>query len=149
MDDHDWPHALRDRLGLGHYGATDGAPMPIALMRYSLEDVLAAQEPPAACAVALPTVLDGGMHEFFFPAPRDHAYGATVHLVPVQADTLTAEVVHCRIEYEQRHIYRLGEISRPAQLDDAQLREARDLHLYALREACGRDDFGEPLEGRT
>lgn len=149
MDDDDWPHALRDRLGLGHYGATDDAPMPIALMRYSLEDVLAPRNPATACAVALPTVLDGGMHEFFFPAPCDHAYGATVHLVPSRADTLTAEVVHCRIDYERRHICRVGEISRPAQLDDAQLREARDLHLYALREACGRDDFGEPLEGRT
>ena len=149
MEDEDWPHALRNRLGLGHYSATDDAPLPIALMRYSLKDVLAAQTPAIASAVALPTVLDGGMHEFFFPAPRDHPYGATVHLVPDLADMLTAEVVHCRIDYEQHHIYRLGEISRPARMGDAQLREARDLHLYALREASRRDDFGEPLEGRT
>lgn len=149
LDDDDWPHALRDRLGLGHYSATDDAPLPIALMRYSLKDVLAAQTPAIASAVALPTVLDGGMHEFFFPAPRGHPYGATVHLVPDLADMLTAEVVHCRIDYEQHHIYRLGEISRPARMDDARLCEARDLHLYALREASGRDDFGEPLEGRT
>ena len=149
MEDDDWPHALRDRLGLGHYSATADAPMPIALMRYSIEDVLAAQTPAVANAVALPTVLDGGMHEFFFPTPRDHVYGATVHLVPELADTLTAEVVHCRIDYEPRHLHRLGEISRPVLLDDDQLREARDLHLYALRDAGGRDDFGEPLEGRT
>ena len=149
MEDDDWPHALRDRLGLGHYSATDDAPLPIALMRYSIEDVRAAQTPAVANAVALPTVLDGGMHEFFFPTPRDHVYGATVHLAPGLADTLTAEIVHCRIDYAPRHLHRLGEISRPAQLDDAQLREVRDLHLYALREACGRDDFGEPLEGRT
>lgn len=149
VEDDDWPHALRNRLGLGHYRATDDAPMPVALMRYSLEDVLEARTPAIASAVALPTVLDGGMHQFFFPAPRDHPYGATVHLVTDRADTLTAEVLHCRIDYERHHIFRLGEISRPARLDDAQLRAARDLHLYALREACGRDDFGEPLEGRT
>ena len=149
IEDDDWPHALRDRLGLGHYSPTDHTPLPIALMRYPIEDVLAAQSATIGSAVALPTVLDGGMHEFFFPVPRDHAYGATVHLAPDLADTLTAEVVHCRIDYEQRHIYRLGEISRPAQVDAAGLREVRDLHLYALREACGRNDFGEPLEGRT
>ena len=147
LDDADWPHALRDRLGLGRFGCR---PQPIALMRYSLADVFEAQKRhQAANACALPTVLDGGMHEFFFPVPREHPYGATVHLVPDRADTLTAELVHCRIDYERRHLCRIGEITRPNRLDDDQLREARDLHLYALQEACNRDDFGEALEGRT
>ena len=150
LDDDDWPHALRNRLGLGHYGEPGDTPQPIALMRYPLADVYAAAAgQPIANAVSLPTVLDDGMHKLFFPVPREHPYGATVHLVPELADTLTAEVLHCRMDYERRHICRLGEITRPAQLDDQQLREARDLHLYALREACGRDDFGEPLEGRV
>lgn len=150
LDDNDWPHALRDRLGLGHYSAPGDARQPIALMRYSLADVYAAQARQSiANAFSLPTVLDGGMHKFFFPVPRQHPYGASVHLVPQLADTLTAEVLHCKVDYERRHICRLGEITRPVQLDDQQLREARDLHLYALREACGRDDFGEPLQGRT
>ncbi len=147
LDDADWPHALRDRLGLGRLGCR---PQPIALMRYSLEDVFKAQKQhQAANACALPTVLDGGMHKFFFPVPREHPYGATVHLAPDRADTLTAELVHCRIDYEPRHLYRIGEITRPSRLDDDQLREARDLHLYALQEACNRDDFGEALQGRT
>ena len=150
LDGADWPHAFRDRLGLGHYGALGSTPQPIALMRYSLEDVFEAQKQhQTANACALPTVLDGGMHEFFFPVTREHPYGATVHLVPDRADTLTAELVHCRIDYERNHLYRLGEITRPNRLDDDQLREARDLHLYALQEACNRDDFGEALEGRT
>ena len=41
-------------------------------MRYSLADVFFAQasrQLSAACA--LPTVLDGGMHEFFFPVPLE------------------------------------------------------------------------------
>ena len=149
LDDDDWPHALRDRLGLGHYGHPDGPPQPVALMRYSLADVLAAQrQHQLASAFALPTVLDGGMHEFFFPVPREHPYGATVHLVPQRADTLTAEVLHCRIDYEPSHLYRLGEINRPKRLDGPQLREARDLHLLALQITCDRHDFGEPLEDR-
>ena len=77
-DADDWPHTLRDRLGLGHYGYTDGVPLPVALMRYSLEHVLSSVAGPGA--LALPTVLDGGMHEFFFPVPREHPYGATLHL---------------------------------------------------------------------
>ena len=150
-DDDDWPHALRDRLGLGHYGHAGGAPLPVALMRYPLADVYSAQaqqQPSSACA--LPTVLDGGMHEFFFPVPREHPYGATVHLLPDRADTLTAEIVHCRIDYRREHLYRLGTITRPHRLDDSrQLREARDLHLLSLQVECDREDFGEMFEGRT
>ena len=149
-DDADWPHALRDRLGLGHYGFAGGAELPVALMRYSLEDVFSARasrELSAACS--LPTVLDGGMHPFFFPVPKEHAYGATVHLLPGQAETLTAEILHCRIEYQRTHLFRLGTIKRPHQLTDDQLREARDAHLLALQVECSRDDFGETLKGRT
>ena len=149
-DDADWPHALRDRLGLGHYGFAGSTELPVALMRYSLGDVFSAQEHRGlATACALPTVLDGGMHPFFFPVPREHPYGATVHLIPGRADTLTAEVVHCRIDYQRKHLFRIGTIKRPRRLTDDQLRDARDLHLLALRVECSRDDFGETLAGRT
>ena len=149
-DDDDWPHALRDRLGLGHYRPGGHTPIAVALMRYSLAEVFSAgtgRGLPAACA--LPTVLDGGMHEFFFPVPREHPYGATVHLQPYRADTLTAEIVHCRIDYKREHLFRLGEITRPCLVHGGELRDARDLHLLALREACGRANFGEFFEGRT
>ena len=149
-DDDDWPHALRDRLGLGHYRPDVDTPIAVALMRYSLEEVFSARddrEPPAACA--LPTVLDGGMHEFFFPVPREHPYGATVHLQPGQADSLTAEIIHCRVDYRREHLWRLGQITRPCSVHGNELRSARDLHLLALQEACGRGDFGEFFEGRA
>ena len=150
LEDADWPHALRDRLGLGHYGCSEGQPQPIALMRYSVADVHAAQEEhQLRTACALPTVLDDGLNEFFFSVPREHPFGATVHLAPSQADTLTAEVLHCRIDYERQHLCRLGEITRSGRPDNDQLREARDLHLYTLQEECKREDFGEPLEGRA
>ena len=149
-DDADWPHALRDRLGLGHYGYAGGSPLPVALMRYSLADVFSAQASHRlSTGCALPTVLDGGMHEFFFPVPGEHPYGATVHLLPGRADTLTAEILHCRIDYQHEHLYRLGTITRPHQLTDDQLRGARDLHLLALQLECGREDFGETFEART
>ncbi|WP_295882157.1 hypothetical protein [uncultured Thiohalocapsa sp.] len=149
-DADDWPHALRDRLGLGHYGTDGGAPMPVALMRYRLAEVISAQaDAKLPIAAALPTVLDGGMHEFFFPVPREETYGATLHLLPEQADTLTCEIIHCRIEYTRPHLWKLGWIHQPHACKDAQLQDARDLHLIALQDASGRDDFGEPMQGRT
>ena len=148
-DHADWPHVLRDRLGLGHYGYSGSTPLPVALMRYPLADVLSSQtHQQLAVACSVPTVLDGGMHEFFFPVPQEHPYGATVHLVPDQADTLTAEIVHCRIDYEREHLWRLGWITRPHQMPMGQLPDARDLHLLALQVECDRCDFGEPFKGR-
>ena len=148
-DGDDWPHALRDRLGLGHYGSQSGASIPVALMRYSLQEVLDEQKArklPTACA--LPTVLDGGMHQFFFPVPASHPFGATLHLDPQLAEILTGEILHCRIEYRRKHLLKLGIISRPHELEGDRLREARDLHLLSLRIETSRDDFGEELVGR-
>jgi hypothetical protein len=149
-DDADWPHALRDRLGLGHYSGHPAVLIPVALMRYSLQEVLDAQKAekiPTACA--LPTVLDDGMHEYFFPVPASYPFGATLHLDPSKADVLTAEILHCRIEYERRHLLKLGFVSRPHRQRDDVLRKSRDLHLTALRIETDRHDFGEELVGRT
>ncbi len=150
ITDADWPHALRDRLGLGHYGLPGGVGIDVALMAYDMNYVIASQKAariPTACA--LPTALDGGMHQFFFPVPREHPFGATVHLAPGKSDTLTAEWLHCRIEYERRHLVKLGRIVRPHGVDDPALVEARDLHLLSLQVECNRPDFGEPLKGRV
>ena len=148
-DHADWPHVLRDRLGLGHYGYSGRDPLPVALMRYPLADVSSSQaHQQLAVACSVPTVLDGGMHEFFFPVPREHPYGATVHLRPDQSETLTAEIVHCRINYKREHLWRLGSITRPHELAGDQLRGARDQHLLALRNTSDRSDFGESLRGR-
>lgn len=147
VEDDDWAVALRDRLGLGHYGA-DG-PSDVALVSYPASYVLSRSVAVGSTACALPTVLDNGMHEFFFPAPRQHPFGATLHLVPDLADRLTAEVLHHRIDYRAEHILRLGRIDRSHRLAGQSLVDARDLHLVTLREACGREDFGELLEERA
>jgi len=146
-DHGDWQHRLRDRLGLGHYGSDKGVTIPVALMRYSLDEVATvAHKVPNA--FALPTVLDGGMHEFYFPVPKSHPYGATLHLAPNQADTLTAEMLHYRIDYQPEHLWKIAMITRPHNVQNNSLREARDLHLLALQEATSRPDFGETMEGR-
>lgn len=148
--DHDeWPLVLRDRLGLGHYGINGGIPLDVALMRYPLSYVLGRDTPSGHAACSLPTVLDDGMHEFFFPVPKEHPYGATLHLDPNLADTLTSEILHRRINYRAEHILRLGRIGQGHQLEGESLAEARDLHLVALQSACERDDFGELFEGRS
>jgi len=145
----DWQHQLRDRLGLGHYNATKNAPIPVALMRYSLDEVLAVAESRAIPnAFAVPTVLDGGMHEYFFPVPEKHPYGATLHLGPNPANTLTAEILHYRIDYKVEHLWKIAWITRSHQINGKSLCKARDLHLLALQVAAARPNFGEPLCNR-
>lgn len=149
----DWPHQLRDRLGLGFY--PNGASCPVALMRYSLQEVLQAtrHDGRPAAAVALPTVLDGGFHEYFYPAPTRQPYGATLHLGEGQAEILTAEILHFRIQYQRRHLWKLGWIRQPHRFSDPAhrdqpLREARDLHLLQLRIESEREDFAAEMGDR-
>ena len=148
-DHDDWALVLRNRLGLGHYGTTGGTPLDVALMRYPMSYVLGGDTHSGHAACSLPTVLDGGMHEFFFPVPKEHPFGSTLHLEPNLADMLTSEIVHRRIDYRGEHILRLGRIGQGHQLEGESLAEGRDLHLVALQIACDRDDFGELFEGRT
>lgn len=156
VEDADWPHRLRDRLGLGHYSPEHSTKIPVALMCYSLQEAFntkAHKRLPVACALS--SVLDGGMHPYFFPVPREHAYGATLHLGNGKADQLTAEILHCRIDYQPKHLWKLGWIERPHDFHetaadrDARLRGARDLHLMELQIACEREDFGEEMAGRS
>lgn len=153
--DHDeWFIELRNRLGLGHYGFTSDRPIEIALMRYSLDEVFTINDLIDGTLMerttfSLPTVLDDGMHAFFFPVPREHPFGATLHLDPDQSDTLTCEVLHRRIDYAPEHISRLGSINQGHELTAETLASARDIHLMALQIACNREDFGELFEGRT
>ena len=148
-DNDDWPLALRNRLGLAHYGTDGGSPLAVALMLCPLSHVLGGKTPSRRAVCSLPTVLDNGMHEFFFPVPREHPYGATLHLEPNCSDTLTSEVLHRRVDYRAEHILRLDRIGRGHELAGNALAEARDLHLMALQIACTREDFGELLGGRT
>ncbi len=59
IDDAAWPHKLRDRLGLAHYGA-GGGPLSVALTEYTVDEVLgeAADSPDIAHPFCVPTFLD-------------------------------------------------------------------------------------------
>ncbi|WP_127649751.1 MULTISPECIES: hypothetical protein [Pseudomonas] len=156
VENEDWSHLLRDRLGLGHYAPGKGQKIPVVLMRYDLQDVIETQTRKGlAASCALPTALDGGMHEYFFPVPEQNPFGATLHLDPRYADLLTAEIIHCRIDYQPRHVWKFGWIEKDHFLSmvdqrdrDAKLREARDLHLFQLRIDSKRDSFAEEMVGR-
>ena len=88
-DDDDWPHALRDRLGLGHYGYVVGAELPVALMRYSLEDVFSARVNQGTLCGLRPALGSRRRHaRVLLSGPEGAPYGATVHLLPGRADTV-------------------------------------------------------------
>lgn len=147
VESDDWPHLLRDRLGLGYEGS-DTVPIPVALMRYPAKLVLgkAKKDSRVAAGFALPTVLDGDLNPFYFPAPAGHPYGATLNLSAPWHDRLTAEILNLRIDYRPEHIWKVGYIRRHIALGS--LRKRRDQHLQLLRSETGKADFGSLMEGR-
>ncbi|PPD41906.1 MAG: hypothetical protein CTY16_15410 [Methylobacter sp.] len=149
----DWPHILRDRLGLTHLSGTVDKPLPVALMRYSLNEVREARLATKKGAVASftrPTVLDGEMSAAFIPAPLlpgGGSYGYTLDLansgIPV---SFTPELLTFPIDYQPTHIKALGFISKPHALQDGQaLLEARNRHVQGLQTLSDCSDFGEVL----
>lgn len=153
----DWPHDLRDRLGLAHLQPNLEA-IPVALMCYSVNDVrewlVANSTAPLASAFARPTALDGELSPVFHPVPFPAAtnYGYTLHLdAAADRRQFTPEILNARIDYQPRHIKALGWISRPHLLGNppiaASLRSARNAHLTALQARCSRPDFGALLPG--
>lgn len=140
----EWPSILRDRLGLAHYDCA-GGPVPIALMDYSVGEVLdAAKRAKTPVSIAVPTVLDSVPWPYFFPSPAELSCGRAMALYEVDDDhDLLAEVLHFRIPYRREHIVRLDEISNPPRAFD--LKILRNHHLLALRLASGNHDYGEGM----
>lgn len=88
-----WPNRLRDRLGLAHYSSLD--PIPVALMKYTVRDVIAAYKAPAHCFFTAPTVFDNGPWPYFFPAPENIYAGRSMALFAVADDKdLLSEILH-------------------------------------------------------
>lgn len=150
----DWPHILRDRLGLTHWPSTAGKPLPVALMCYTLDEVRQARamasKKGAVASFARPTVLDGEMSAAFIPAPLlpgGKSYGHTLDLsctgVP---DAFNPELLTFPIEYQPRHIKALGFISRPHALQqDEDILAARNRHVQGLQGMPDCGNFGEVL----
>jgi hypothetical protein len=150
----DWPHLLRDRLGLTHWPSTAGKPLPVALMCYTVDEVRQARsmatKKGAVASFTRPTVLDAEMSAAFIPAPLlpgGESYGYTLDLASAEVpDTFTPELLTFPIEYQARHIKALGFISREHALQqDAALLAARNRHVRGLQRLPGCDGFGEVL----
>lgn len=148
-DHEDWPHRLRDRLGLGHFQGSADSRIPVALMLYPSSLVLekANNDRRFAAGFALPTALDGDLNPAYFPAPAGHPYGAALNLTEPWQPILSAEVINLRIDYQPAHLVKVGEIVRPTGYRN--LRIQRDKHLALLRQESGNAGFGQLMVGRV
>ena len=143
--DADWPHKLRDRLGLAHYSVA-GGPLDVALMEYTVEEVLteAGRSPDIAYPFCVPTFLDSTPSSQFFPTPKELPAGAPMALFEIWSDEqLIAEVLHSRLIYHADHIVKLGQIVTDGPMAD--FKSVRNNQLAVLQLAAVRDDFGEEL----
>lgn len=150
----DWPHTLRDRLGLTHWPSSVEKPLPVALMSYTLDEVRQARamasKKGAVASFARPTVLDGEMSAAFIPAPLlpgGKSYGHTLDLACTDVPaTFSPELLTFPIEYQPRHIKALGFISRPhAFSKDEDILAARNRHVQGLQCLPDCGNFGEVL----
>jgi hypothetical protein len=151
----DWPHLLRDRLGLTHWPSIPGSPLPVALMCYTMDEVrearIMARKKGAVSSFTRPTVLDAEMSSAFIPAPLlpgGESYGYTLDLAnPDIPETFAPELLTFPIEYQPKHIKALGFINREHALrNDEAILVARNRHLQGLRQQLpGCADFGEVL----
>jgi hypothetical protein len=144
----DWPDQLRRRFGIGHMTVPKGSPaIPVMLLKYTVGDVLKAAKKyrVAAAAIRVPTTLDSGLYNYFYPSPTPYPYGRTVHLDGDQAvRRLACEIVHLPVDINLAHIDRIGEIGETK--PTSALSVLRDHHLDALRIDTDCEDFGEYMD---
>lgn len=147
----DWPHALRDHLGLGHLSPQPAhEPIKVLLMRYTVKEVRKAAKQAGHGGFCIPTVLDGPINPFFFPtplpstsvpaAPQRCGRALNLRASATQSDyAMGLELIHSFVNYRPEHLVRWGMVSRPLAVD---LLSLRSFHLDWLRLETDRDDFG-------
>lgn len=134
----EWADELRDRLGLAHYSA-NSSPEPVILCRYAVAQVQS--EAVTGFAVTMPTVLDSDPWEYYFPAPKSLRFGRAMALTLCDSDNdLKVEFLNSRVTYSPEHIWKVGQIVKPAPNID--LLELRERHLLALQIASNDETFG-------
>lgn len=142
-DSVDWPHELRNRLGLAHFQPGNGQRIPVAQMVYSVREVMHGA-PADATAFTTPTVLDSRPWEYFFPAPKGVQYGRAMALTDDgDEESLQAEVLHARIDYKRQHMDRIGWIED--RWGPVEVKRLRNHHLLLIRIASGQHEFGEDM----
>ncbi|MDI9333449.1 MAG: hypothetical protein QM533_03655 [Cytophagales bacterium] len=140
IDSDDWMHLIRDRLGLAHLQpGLAGKPTVVALMCYTVSEIenrkKTLQKKQTASDVGIapfsrPTVLDFEFNAFFVPAAKGANYGATLDLAPTQKRAQCSEILHLPINYQSKHILKIGTITRHYALGMG-LNEARRRHREA------------------
>lgn len=150
----DWPHSLRDRLGLTHYPSTAGKPLPVVLICYTVDEVRQARamatKKGAVASFTRPTVLDAEMSASFIPAPLlpgGESYGYTLDLSCADVpESFTPELLTFPIDYQPKHIKALGFISKAHALQQgADMLAARNRHVQGLQGLPDCSGFGEVL----
>ncbi|MCX8516491.1 MAG: hypothetical protein ORN29_00160, partial [Rhodoferax sp.] len=150
----DWPHILRDRLGMVHWPSTNENALPVALMCYTLDEVRQTRmneiKKGASASFARPTVIDTEMSFAFIPAPLIEGSGSFGHTLDLSCSVVpqdfAPELLTYPIEYQARHIKALGFISRPHRLNsDDLILDARNRHVQGLQALKGCATFAEVL----
>ncbi|MEO5333342.1 MAG: hypothetical protein H7839_15115 [Magnetococcus sp. YQC-5] len=145
----DWEEALRTRLGLAHMNPKNDN-LYIALMRYSVKDVRRAfenmRDAGVLSAFAAPTVLDGRIWEYFFPAPvpNQQMLATCGRAMPLESLLISVrELLHIKMNYHLEHFCKLGVLTNP--ISDHSVRQLRNDHLVHLRIETGLMTFGEEI----
>lgn len=142
----DWLYRLRARLGLGHIQPQPRRPIMAALLRYPVKEVLdATRKADHNACFAVPTVLDGPLTPYFYPAPPPasrHGRALDLEASPPGPRPAT-EVLHRRIDYRPAHLIKICEVRAPA--PELHLAALRNAHLHRLRSEPDWDTFGEEM----
>lgn len=139
-----WADELRDRLGLAHHDpAARAGRIDVLIFRYRVDAVPGPKSNHAQRLLVPPTVLDGRFSPAFCPAPTGGLTGHTLDLGG--GSRLCREVLHPTLPFRAVHLFRVGAIERP--VSPGLLREARGLHLAAVRAASAREDYALGTDG--
>lgn len=127
-------------------------------MVYPLQDIIEGCRPAWDGRVAVPTVLDGDLFEYFFPSPiapnpnaagEHYPVGRTLNLsegldVNNYGDFMGTEILHPCFDYQPRHCWAVGYIDRPLAAD-LPLPERRRCHLEWIRLWADHETFGDGI----
>jgi hypothetical protein len=142
----DWQIRLYQRLGLAHLQSRK---RPVLRLNYRVSEVMRrARDVGASAGMAIPTVLDHKLFEWFFPTPaqpgsRVHP-GWAVELGAIHDRTRAREIVHISIEYQVSHLESAAVLDCSS-LPIYSLKMSRNSHLAFLRKEYIRPDYGQVM----
>jgi hypothetical protein len=138
----DWVDRVRDKLGLIHYNPS-GSDIPVLVFSYPIKDLPYLQGQPAFRPLVPPVVLESNWNAAFCPSPMGGKTGHTIDLSGTPPGP-RREVVHPTMQYQARHLFRVGNIRRRVERDTLEI--ARSLHLTEIRKIYNRLDYGSETD---